>query len=163
MLYQLARPVGVVNPMNIEQEAQDLSTSSDQPQDLSTGKMSTVTNYSSDPQDLSKSGGRFLPQSSSSQDNSLKSASTSSSECGDNYGTNFPSDDPLEMMEDINLDDNGLALIETKDLNKLLKDKKIGKDRVAQIKKHRRTLKNRLDDEQYYRDLIFANTFQFKI
>ncbi len=47
------------------------------------------------------------------------------------------------MLEDIGLDDEELMRISTKDLNKLLKKRKIDKDRQKEVKNRRRTLKNR--------------------
>ena len=47
------------------------------------------------------------------------------------------------MMEDVGLDDVQLVKISTKDLNRHLKKKGIGKDRQKEVKQRRRTLKNR--------------------
>ena len=50
---------------------------------------------------------------------------------------------PVNYHEDIGLDDKALATIPTKELNKLLKKKNIGKIRIGEFKVIRRTLKNR--------------------
>lgn len=50
---------------------------------------------------------------------------------------------PVNFRPDIGLSDQDLILMPTKDLNKLLKKKNIGKVRQKQIKQERRTLKNR--------------------
>ena len=47
------------------------------------------------------------------------------------------------MREDVGLNDVDLSNISTKELNKLLKKKGISKARQKEIKKERRTLKNR--------------------
>jgi len=47
------------------------------------------------------------------------------------------------MMEDVNLDDIQLVRISTKDLNRHLKRRGIGKNRQKEVKARRRTLKNR--------------------
>jgi hypothetical protein len=54
---------------------------------------------------------------------------------------NFQS--PTQTFEDIGLDDSDLRTIKTKDLNNLLKKKKIDKNRQKEIKQRRRTIKNR--------------------
>ena len=50
---------------------------------------------------------------------------------------------PINTRADIGLSDQDLVQISTKDLNKLMKKKGIGKDRAKHIKQERRTLKNR--------------------
>jgi hypothetical protein len=49
----------------------------------------------------------------------------------------------VNYRADIGLDDKGLALISTKKLNRLIKEKHISKERAKEIKQDRRTLKNR--------------------
>jgi len=46
-------------------------------------------------------------------------------------------------LEDIGIDENKLLVIETKDLNRILKEKKIDEKRQKIIKGRKRTLKNR--------------------
>jgi hypothetical protein len=48
-----------------------------------------------------------------------------------------------ELLKEIQLTDEDLVMIETKDLNKLIKEKSIKKAQATKIKAHRRTLKNR--------------------
>ena len=47
------------------------------------------------------------------------------------------------FREDVKLSDEDLILIETKDLNKIIKKFNISKARAQEIKQERRTLKNR--------------------
>ena len=47
------------------------------------------------------------------------------------------------FREDVQLSDEDLVLIDTKDLNKILKKFNISKARAQEIKQERRTLKNR--------------------
>jgi hypothetical protein len=46
-------------------------------------------------------------------------------------------------LEDIGIDENKLLVIETKDLNRILKEKKVDKNRRTEITRMRRKLKNR--------------------
>ena len=55
----------------------------------------------------------------------------------------FSSLQSFNMREDVGLNDVDLSNISTKELNKLLKKKGISKARQKEIKKERRTLKNR--------------------
>ena len=50
---------------------------------------------------------------------------------------------PINIRDDIGLSDQELVVRTTKELNKLLKNKNIPKERQKQIKQERRTLKNR--------------------
>jgi len=50
------------------------------------------------------------------------------------------------MMEDVGLDDIQLVKISTKDLNRHLKKRAVGKERQKEVKARRRTLKNRLGE-----------------
>jgi len=52
-------------------------------------------------------------------------------------------EDGMEFLDDIKIDHAQLCIIETKELNKLLKNENVSKDRCTQIKQLRRTLKNR--------------------
>ncbi len=49
----------------------------------------------------------------------------------------------VNFRYDVGLDDRGLALITTKRLNRLIKERKISAERAKEIKLERRTLKNR--------------------
>ena len=51
--------------------------------------------------------------------------------------------EPVNYRDDIELDDKALVTISTKELNRRLKKKGIGKARQKEIKCERRTLKNR--------------------
>merc|ERR1712018_670226 len=67
--------------------------------------------------------------------NTLVSSSTSNS-------ADVP-EGPVNYRDDIGLDDKELVTISTKELNRMLKKKGIGKSRQKEIKCERRTLKNR--------------------
>jgi len=69
--------------------------------------------------------------------NTLVSSSTTNSELPD-----VPSN-PINYRDDIELDDQALVTISTKELNRKLKKKGINKSRQKAIKSERRTLKNR--------------------
>ena len=69
--------------------------------------------------------------------NTLVSSSTNNSEI-----PVVPSE-PVNFRDDIELDDQGLVTISTKELNRRLKKKGLSKSRQKEIKGERRTLKNR--------------------